>query len=135
MKCAKPKASAAATLAAFEPLGFNVTQVYGLTETYGPATECTWFPENDTLQGDARAARKAAYEGWLTELALAERMVATTEDGDPQFEVINDSSVNSQADVDAGIQRDLVRIKLIAKNLVIQLRVEIGTDVTITDAA
>jgi fatty-acyl-CoA synthase len=27
----------AATLAAFEPLGFNVTQVYGLTETYGPA--------------------------------------------------------------------------------------------------
>lgn len=32
----------AATLAAFEPLGFNVTQVYGLTETYGPATECTW---------------------------------------------------------------------------------------------
>ena len=35
----------AATLAAFEPLGFNVTQVYGLTETYGPATECTWKPD------------------------------------------------------------------------------------------
>jgi fatty-acyl-CoA synthase len=23
-------------------MGFNVTQVYGLTEVYGPSTECTW---------------------------------------------------------------------------------------------
>jgi fatty-acyl-CoA synthase len=36
------RAARAATLAAIEPLGFNVTQVYGLTETYGPVTECTW---------------------------------------------------------------------------------------------
>jgi fatty-acyl-CoA synthase len=36
---------AAATLAAIEPLGFNITHVYGLTETYGPATECTWKAE------------------------------------------------------------------------------------------
>lgn len=49
----------AATLAAFEPLGFNVTQVYGLTETYGPATECLWQPEWETAQGDDRAALKA----------------------------------------------------------------------------
>ena len=32
----------AATLKAIEPLGFNVTQVYGLTETYGHVTECLW---------------------------------------------------------------------------------------------
>src|SRR6056297_3004528 len=32
----------AATLAAIEPLGFQVTQVYGLTETYGHVTECLW---------------------------------------------------------------------------------------------
>ncbi|HHL19895.1 MAG TPA: acyl-CoA synthetase [Aliiroseovarius sp.] len=32
----------AATLKAIEPLGFNVTQVYGLTETYGHVTECIW---------------------------------------------------------------------------------------------
>ncbi len=50
---------AAATLAAFEPLGFNVTQVYGLTETYGPATECLWQTEWDTAQGDDRSALKA----------------------------------------------------------------------------
>lgn len=50
---------AAATLAAIEPLGFNVTQVYGLTETYGPATECTWHDGFDTLPPDDRAAVKA----------------------------------------------------------------------------
>ncbi|MHA6265044.1 AMP-binding protein [Arenibacterium sp. CAU 1754] len=50
---------APATLAKIEPMGFNVTQVYGLTETYGPATECTWGEKWDHLQGDARAAIKA----------------------------------------------------------------------------
>ncbi|MEC7258949.1 MAG: AMP-binding protein [Pseudomonadota bacterium] len=50
---------APATLARIEPMGFNVTQVYGLTETYGPATECTWGPQWDGLQGDDRAAIKA----------------------------------------------------------------------------
>ena len=49
----------AATLAAFEPLGFNVTQVYGLTETYGPATECLWQPDWDGITGEDRAALKA----------------------------------------------------------------------------
>ncbi len=49
----------AATLAAFEPLGFNVTQVYGMTETYGPAAECLWKPEWDAVRGDERAALKA----------------------------------------------------------------------------
>jgi fatty-acyl-CoA synthase len=49
----------AATLAAIEPLGFNVTQVYGLTEVYGPATECIWKPEWEEVKGDDRAALKA----------------------------------------------------------------------------
>ncbi len=50
---------AAATLAAIEPLGFNVTQVYGLTETYGPATECLWHEGFDGLDEEARAEVKA----------------------------------------------------------------------------
>ncbi|WP_424984412.1 AMP-binding protein [Microbulbifer sp. S227A] len=50
---------APATLAKIEPMGFQVTQVYGLTEVYGPATECTWGPHLDHLQGEARAAIKA----------------------------------------------------------------------------
>ena len=49
----------AATLAAIEPLGFNVTQVYGLTETYGPSTECLWRPDWERTAGEERAALKA----------------------------------------------------------------------------
>jgi fatty-acyl-CoA synthase len=49
----------AATLAAIEPLGFNVTQVYGLTETYGPDVECVWQDRFEDLKGDDRAAVKA----------------------------------------------------------------------------
>ncbi|MDA7428500.1 AMP-binding protein [Primorskyibacter aestuariivivens] len=51
---------APATLAKIEPMGFNVTQVYGLTETYGHVTECYWKGGDwDALEGDARAAVKA----------------------------------------------------------------------------
>ena len=49
----------ASTLAAVEPLGFNVTQTYGLTETYGPSVECTWKPAWDNVAGDERASLKA----------------------------------------------------------------------------
>ncbi|MBY6155325.1 AMP-binding protein [Vannielia litorea] len=50
----------AAILAAVEPLGFNVTQVYGLTETYGPITECLWDGGKwDGLEQKDRAAIKA----------------------------------------------------------------------------
>jgi len=50
---------AAATLAAIEPLGFNVTQVYGLTETYGHVTECLWRADWNSLDQDERSAIKA----------------------------------------------------------------------------
>ena len=49
----------AATLAAIEPLGFTVTQVYGLTETYGHVTECLWQHGWDSLAKDERYAIKA----------------------------------------------------------------------------
>ncbi len=51
---------APATLGKIEQLGFNVTQVYGLTETYGHVTECLWRAADwDTLDASARAAIKA----------------------------------------------------------------------------
>ena len=51
---------APATLAKIEDLGFNVTQVYGLTETYGHVTECLWKPEQwDDLDKPDVAAIKA----------------------------------------------------------------------------
>ncbi len=51
---------APATLAKIEPMGFHITQVYGLTEVYGPATECLWDDTRwDDLEGHDRAAIKA----------------------------------------------------------------------------
>ena len=47
---------APATLAAIEGLGFNITQVYGLTETYGHVTECVW---DDTRWGELNGADRA----------------------------------------------------------------------------
>ena len=51
---------APATLLKIEKLGFNVTQVYGLTETYGHVTECYWETEKwSELEGEQRASIKA----------------------------------------------------------------------------
>jgi fatty-acyl-CoA synthase len=48
-----------AVLAAMKEAGFNVTHVYGLTETYGPATTNEWHREWDKLSGGEQAAKKA----------------------------------------------------------------------------
>ncbi|MGJ8595696.1 AMP-binding protein [Sulfitobacter sp.] len=51
---------APATLGKFEAMGFNVTHVYGLTETYGHVTECIWREEDwVNLEKPALAAVKA----------------------------------------------------------------------------
>ena len=43
-------------IAAMEAMGFRVTHLYGLTETYGPATLCAWQPEWDGFSPAERAA-------------------------------------------------------------------------------
>jgi len=48
-----------AVLAAMKAAGFNVTHLYGLTETYGPAVVNDWNAEWDALEPAAQAARKA----------------------------------------------------------------------------
>ena len=50
---------APATLSKIEEMGFNVTQVYGLTETYGHVTECIWNAAWDGEEPGKRAAIKA----------------------------------------------------------------------------
>lgn len=40
-------------------MGFRVTHLYGLTETYGPATLCAWQPSWDALDADAQAGMMA----------------------------------------------------------------------------
>jgi len=48
-----------AVLAGMADAGFNVTHVYGLTETYGPAVVNEWKSDWDNLDKSARAAKKA----------------------------------------------------------------------------
>jgi fatty-acyl-CoA synthase len=42
-----------------ERLGFRVTHLYGLTESYGPATLCAWQPGQDALPLSERTRRMA----------------------------------------------------------------------------
>jgi fatty-acyl-CoA synthase len=49
----------ASILQAMEEGGFNVTHVYGLTETYGPATVCDWNDDWNSLPAAQQAAKKA----------------------------------------------------------------------------
>src|ERR1700749_3657130 len=46
-------------LAAMKAAGFNVTHVYGLTETYGPASVNDWNAAWDKLSGAEQAGKKA----------------------------------------------------------------------------
>jgi len=46
-------------IAAMEELGFEVSHVYGLTETYGPATVCEWHSEWDEKPLEERAKLKS----------------------------------------------------------------------------
>jgi fatty-acyl-CoA synthase len=48
-----------AVLAAMKGAGFNVTHLYGLTETYGPSVVNDWHPEWDALAPAEQAAMKA----------------------------------------------------------------------------
>ncbi len=48
-----------AVLAEMKAAGFNVTHVYGLTETYGPASVNEWHSQWDALEPGEQAAKKA----------------------------------------------------------------------------
>jgi fatty-acyl-CoA synthase len=48
----------ASTLENMQKAGFNVTHVYGLTETYGPAVQCAWHPEWDALSIEQQTLKK-----------------------------------------------------------------------------
>ncbi len=49
----------AALLEAMQRDGLDVTHVYGLTETYGPAVVCDWHSDWNALNAEDQAARKA----------------------------------------------------------------------------
>ncbi len=68
-------------ISAMEELGFRVTHLYGLTESYGPATLCAWQSEWNDLDVETRTAMMArqgvAYH------TLQEVMVADSESMTP----------------------------------------------------
>lgn len=83
----------AAVIEGIEGLGFDVTQVYGLTETYGPMVVSAWREQWNELPKDERAAKKAR-QGIVSTLA-GDMMVAHPEtlepvpwDGETQGEVL-----------------------------------------------
>jgi fatty-acyl-CoA synthase len=82
-----------AVLAAMAEQGFNVTHLYGLTETYGPAVVNDWKGDWDQLDGPARAAKKARqgvrYHA-LEDLTVMdpETMVRVPADGETMGEVM-----------------------------------------------
>ena len=49
----------ASVIEGMERLGFHIIHVYGLTETYGPATVCAWHDEWNALPAEEISARKA----------------------------------------------------------------------------
>ncbi len=83
---------APATLAAIGKLGFNVTQVYGLTETYGHVTECIWNADWNTLPSEEQAAIKAqqgvAFPMMEDVTVLNDQMQQVAMDGATQGEIV-----------------------------------------------
>jgi fatty-acyl-CoA synthase len=62
-------------ITAMERMGFRVTHLYGLTETYGPATICAWQPDWDGLALEPRArvmARQGVRYPTLEDLQVAD---------------------------------------------------------------
>jgi fatty-acyl-CoA synthase len=82
-----------AVLAAMAEAGFNVTHLYGLTETYGPAVVNDWKEEWQSLAGPQRAqmkARQGVRYHALEDLAVMdpETMKAVAADGKTMGEVM-----------------------------------------------
>ncbi len=71
----------AAVIKGMEDLGFEVTQVYGLTETYGPMVVSAWNTEWDSQSADDRATLKSR-QGICSVLA-GDMMVADAQTLEP----------------------------------------------------
>ena len=82
-----------AVITAMEQMGFRVLHLYGLTETYGPATVCAWqqeWTELDDEQRAAQMARQGVNYPTLDDLMVAdpETMQAVPADGKTMGELM-----------------------------------------------
>jgi fatty-acyl-CoA synthase len=92
-------------LAKMSELNMNVTHLYGLTETYGPAVVNQWHPEWDDLPGEQQADLKAR-QGVGN--MIADRIRVAAEDGSDvpaDGETIGEISIRGN-DVMLGYYRD-----------------------------
>ncbi len=83
---------APATLSKMANAGFNVTQVYGLTETYGHITECLWNDDWNDLPADEQSAIKAQQGVAMPMMehctVMDENMAQVPMDGKTQGEIV-----------------------------------------------
>jgi fatty-acyl-CoA synthase len=82
-----------AVIEGMESMGFRVTHLYGLTESYGPATVCEWQPGWDGLELGPRSrlmARQGVRYSTLEDLQVAdaETHVPVPRDGETLGEVM-----------------------------------------------
>ncbi|MGY8961007.1 MAG: AMP-binding protein, partial [Alphaproteobacteria bacterium] len=80
-------------IAGMESLGFRVTHLYGMTESFGPSTVCAWRPEWADLPLDERATLMARQGvNYLTledqRIADPDTMIDTPADGDTMGELM-----------------------------------------------
>src|SRR6202022_2608840 len=86
---------APATIAQIEALGAELHHVYGLTETYGPITECAWHsPQWDALPAAERARLRSRQGVPMITLGAGDVRVVDAElndvaaDGQTQGEIV-----------------------------------------------
>jgi fatty-acyl-CoA synthase len=72
------------TITQMEALGATITQVYGLTETYGPITVCAWQSQWDALDTAGRAKMKARQGVPMITVGAKDIRVVQTSPDDPE---------------------------------------------------
>ena len=82
----------AAVIAGMESIGFDVTHVYGLTETYGPCAICAWNDDWDDKSAAEKAvlkARQGVRAPMLEDMAVLdpETMEPVPQDGETMGEI------------------------------------------------
>ena len=80
-------------IAEMEKMGFRVTHLYGLTETYGPATVCVWQDDWDDYDLSQRAvvmARQGVYYPTLEDVRVIDpdTMIPVPNDGNTMGELM-----------------------------------------------
>jgi len=82
----------AAVIAGMERVGFDVTHVYGLTETYGPCAICAWNDDWNDQSAEERAvlkARQGVRAPMLEDMAVLdpETLMPVPQDGETMGEI------------------------------------------------